>query len=220
MARTSRKDDALENTNMFGNQDGDKNIKRRDPLAALGDINTAVNADGAQNKNFLDPDLTLRSPIGPPSRASTPQDACSGEESRMFEDSKLTVDFQQTSPSLIRTECVEDLRCTLLPRLLSVDGEIRESSEPQSPTIPTRSHSIMKNMDNDVSPEIRNAKRKRSLDVTFGSLLAEPEHLDLKREDLKANVCESAKSVLTEERRELVENCQKNPTIQVSEALF
>ena len=123
----------------------------------------------AQDSTFPDPDLTLRSPIGPPSKSSTPQDPNSCEEPKKF---TLAFSSQQTSPSLLSNEDSEGLQCTLLPQILSMEGEVPEQTQPQSPTILTRSHSLTRTtILVESSPDHKTPKRKRD-DISFGSLLA------------------------------------------------
>jgi hypothetical protein len=120
------------------------------------------------DSNFLDPDLTLRSPIGPPSKASTPQGPKSGEEPKKF---TLAFSSPPTSPSLLGNEDSEGLRGTLLPQIPSMEGEVPEESQPRSPTILTRSHSLTRTtILVSSSPDQQTPKRKRE-DISFGSLL-------------------------------------------------
>jgi hypothetical protein len=121
----------------------------------------------AEDSHFLDPDLTLRSPIGPPSKSSTPQGRNSGEEPKKF---TLAFSPPPTSPSLLSNEDSEG--CTLLPQIISMEGEVPEETQPKSPTILTRSHSFTRTtILATASPDHRTPKRKRN-NMSFGSLLA------------------------------------------------
>ncbi|CAB4017272.1 Hypothetical predicted protein [Paramuricea clavata] len=123
----------------------------------------------AEDGQFLDPDMTLRSPIGPPSKSSTPQGPSSGEQPKKF---TLAFSPPPTSPSLLSNEDSERLRCTLLPQIISMEGEVPVETQPKSPTILTRSHSFTRTtILVAASPDLRTPKRKRN-NMSFGSLLA------------------------------------------------
>ena len=123
-----------------------------------------ISKNQMQESQLLEPDLTLRSPIGPPSRSSTPQGPTSGEEPEKF---TLARSPERNSPSILSNVDSEGLRCTLLPQILSMEGEVPEQTQPLSPTILTRSHSFTRTSVSDN----RTPKRKRN-DESFGSLLA------------------------------------------------
>ena len=223
-----KKDGTAEDASTFNYQNVklDKNLKKSQPSEIISETILGNNTDKEKNEDFLDPNLTLRSPIGPPSRASTPQESCSGNERKNFnfENSNIAVGCHMSqSPSLLAELDMEDLKCSLLPRLVSLNGEIPEMSEPQSPTIPSRSHMISKNsQDTEVPLECKRTKRRRNLDMTFGSLLAEPENSDLRDNMSKARPSGGARrpGLVAGHCPKNAEECKrKDPTVQVSASL-
>lgn len=138
--------------------------ERVNSAAHTGVSTQEISKNQMQENHFMDPDLTLRSPIGPPSRSSTPQGPTSGEEPKKF---ALSRSPERNSPSIVSNVDSEGLRCTLLPQLLSMEGEVPEQTQPQSPTILVRSDSFTRTSASDN----RTPKRKRN-DVSFGSVLA------------------------------------------------
>ena len=222
------KDDTTEDASTFNYQNVklDKSLKKSQPSEKKSETIPGNNTDKEKNEDFLDPNLTLRSPIGPPSRASTPQESSSGNERKniSFDNSNMTVgcDMSQ-SPLLLAELDMQDSKCSLLPCLVSLDGEIPEMSEPQSPTIPSRSHMISKHSkDTEVPLECKSTKRKRNLDMTFGSLLGEPENSDLRDDMPKARTSGGAcrPGLVAGHCPKNAEECKrKDPTVQVSAPL-
>lgn len=114
--------------------------------------------------SVLDPDLTVRSPIGPPSKSSTPRGSSYGVEASQC---TLACSPQQYSPSILSDE---DIRSAILPEELSMKGQVPEE-ETQSPTIVMRSHCLTKTtIAVTSSPDQKTPKRKAD-DLSFDSLL-------------------------------------------------
>ncbi|XP_028405983.1 uncharacterized protein LOC114528523 [Dendronephthya gigantea] len=123
---------------------------------------------GTTDNSNLDPNLTLRLPLSPPSKCSTPQDLRFEEEPKK---SPLAFSPTQTSPSILGGEDGEGLGGTFFSQIPLMEGEVPEQTVPQSPTIHTRSHSVTRTaILAATSPSPEQKKRKRS-DISFGSIL-------------------------------------------------
>lgn len=123
---------------------------------------------GNTESNNLDPELTLGLLLSPPSKCSTPQGLCFDEEPKKF---ALAFSPPQTSPPILTGEDSEGLRCTRFSPIPLMEGEVPEQTQPQSPTILTRSHSVTRTIIlAAASSEHRTPKRKRN-DLSFGSIL-------------------------------------------------
>ena len=131
--------------------------------------------------NLLDPELTLRSPIGLPSKSSTPLDPKPDEEPKKF---TLTFSPPQTSPSLLSNENNEGVQDALLPQILPMEGEVPEETQPLSPTILTRSHSLTRTTGLVASSPDRHRIPKRKWDdLSFGSLFGSDSSQEEKVDD-------------------------------------
>lgn len=128
-----------------------------------------ISKNYVQDSLLLDPDLTLRSPIGPPSKSSTPQGPASDEEPKEFTQAHSP---EQKSPSILSNADIDGLVGKLLPQILAMEGEVVEETQPKSPTILTRSRSFTRTSVSDPVVERKSTPKRKRDDVSFGSLLA------------------------------------------------
>ena len=99
-----KKDGTAEDASTFNYQNVklDKSLKKSQPSEIISETILGNNTDKEKNENFLDPNLTLHSPIAHPGQVHHAQESCSGNERKNFnfENSNITVGCHNVTISI------------------------------------------------------------------------------------------------------------------------
>ena len=99
-----KKDGTTEDASTFNYQNVklDKSLKKSQPSEIISETILGNNTDKEKNENFLDPNLTLHSPIAHPGQVHHAQESCSGNERKNFnfENSNITVGCHNVTISI------------------------------------------------------------------------------------------------------------------------